>query len=180
MRIRDAQVDDIPRLMELAKETISRSIDAHAPMDEGAIRRQMLYCVSSKSQFLMVAEVDGQVEGMLAGTVDKIWYSTKKVAQEIFFYTTEKGSHAAGLLARRWIRWAKKRQGVVSVSLSIPQQDPRAKRVGKLMGKMGLEFTVATYEEVQHVQENSQGNRESDKGHWAGDQEGGKRHREGS
>lgn len=153
MILREAQVTDLPRLIELSHDVARKSLYAHAPLDEGAIRQQMLYCISSNSQFFWVAEFDLQIEAMLAGGVEKIWYSTKKAASEVFYHATEKGAGAAGLLARRFIRWARKRPGVVSISLSIPQQDPRSKRVGKMLEKAGLTHTVSVYEEIRDVQE---------------------------
>jgi hypothetical protein len=172
MILREARVEDLPRLIELSRDVAERSLYAHAPLDEGAIRHMMLFCISSKSQFFWVAEFDGQIEAMLAGGVEKIWYSTKKAASEIFYHATEKGASAAGLLARRFVRWARKRPGVVSVSLSIPQQDPRAKRSGKMLQKLGLTHTVSVYEEIRDVQEAHQGRQEAHQGRRPGDQEG--------
>jgi hypothetical protein len=168
MVIRDARVEDLPQIMALCHRALADAFYNHLPMDEGAVRRQMLYCLSSPAQFLQVVEIDGQVEGMLAGTCEKVWHSTKKQASDLVFYTTDKGRGAGSLLARRFLRWARKRPGVQLIGISVSYGGSNVKRTGRMLEKLGLTYVGGIYMEARNEQptevfgEGNQADRASD------------------
>jgi hypothetical protein len=150
--IRDAVPADINRVMELCREALDNAFYRHLPFDEHAVRRVMMYCIGSPAQFCRVVEIDGSLEGILAGTCEKVWHSTKKQASDVVFFTTEKGRGSGGLLARQFIRWARRRPGVQLIGLSVSYGGANVKRTGKMLEKLGLTYVGGIYMENRYEQ----------------------------
>jgi hypothetical protein len=180
MVIRDARVEDMPQIMALCHRALADAFYKHLPMDEGAVRRQMLYCLSSQAQFLQVVEIDGQLEGMLAGTAEKVWHSTKKQASDLVFYTTDKGRGAGSLLARRFLRWARQRPGVQLIGISVSYGGTNVKRTGKMLEKLGLTYVGGIYMEARKNEQPTEVSREGNQADRTRTEERGVFDREGS
>lgn len=148
MVIRDARPGDITQVMALGRMALKSAFYRDLPPDETGFRRVMMYCIGSPAQFCQVVEIDGQIEGILAGHVEKIWYSTKKQASDILFFVTPKGTGAGGLLARRFLRWARQRPGVALIGISVSYGGVNVKRTGKMLQKLGLTYVGGIYMEA--------------------------------
>ena len=167
MLIRDALPADINRVMELCQEALDSAFYSHLPLDQQSTRRVMMYCIGSPAQFCQVVEIEGRIEGMLAGTCEKVWHSTRKQASDLVFYTTPAGRGAGSLLVRRFIRWARSRPGIGLIGLSVSYGGSNVKRTGKMLEKLGLTYVGGIYMEninEQPVQSNRQGNQERRQG----------------
>ena len=172
--IREAVPADITRIMELCQEALDDAFYSHLPLDAQSTRRAMMYCIGSPAQFCQVVEINGRIEGMLAGTCEKVWHSTRKQASDLVFYTTPAGRGAGSLLVRRFIRWARSRPGIGLIGLSV-SSGTNVKRTGKMLEKLGLTHVGGIYMETineQSTQETRQGPQVRREGRREGVQEG--------
>ena len=110
--IRKAENKDISGIMELVKEAHSNSISRFVKLDSKTLRTNVQVCVLSAEHFVVVAELDGKIEGAMIGVTHQLWYSRKKQATDLFFYVTEEGIGVGANLMRRFISWAKDNPGV--------------------------------------------------------------------
>jgi hypothetical protein len=145
MAIRDAKPADINAVVRLCYQALAESFYSEMPMDDRALRRTLMIAIGSPAQFCQVVEIEGELEGVLVGCAEKVWHSTKKQASDLVFYTTPKGRGAGGLLARRFIRWARKQKGVGLIGMSVSFGGPNIKRTGKMLERFGLEYTGGIY-----------------------------------
>jgi hypothetical protein len=174
MHIRDAVPADITRVMELCQEALDNAFYRHLPLDPQSTRRVMMYCIGSPAQFCQVVEVDGQIEGLLAGTCERVWHSNKKQASDLVFYTTPAGRGSGSLLVRRFIRWARSRPGIGLIGVSVSYGGSNIKRTGKMLEKLGLTYVGGIYMEninEQPSQENRKRSQERGQGRGQGVQE---------
>jgi hypothetical protein len=148
MVIRDARPEEIVEVMDLCRSALAASTYRNLPEDTPSAQRVLMYCIGSPSQFCQVIEMDGKLEGILVGNVEKVWHSTKKQASDLVFYTTEKGKGGGALLARRFLRWARSRPGVELIGMSVSYGGPNIKRTGKMLEKLGLTYVGGIYLEV--------------------------------
>jgi L-amino acid N-acyltransferase YncA len=145
MIIRDAKPADIEGVVRLCHMALAATPYSHLPMDDMALRRAMLYHITAPSQFAQVVEVDGQLEGLLVCQVEKVWHSTKKHASDLVYFCTEKGQGGGAIMMRRFLRWAKKQNGVRVIQISVTNGGPKIKRTGRMLEKMGMTFAGGNY-----------------------------------
>lgn len=147
MHIRRARVEDLNTLVALCKAALAETPYAALPVDEALGRKVLLRAISAPTQFCEVLEVDSAVVGVLIGCVDDIWWSTKKQASDLVFYVQPAHRGRGGVLARRFIGWARAQKGVALVGMSV-SSGVNIKRVGKLLERLGLEHVGGMYLET--------------------------------
>ena len=91
----------------------------------------------SAEHFVVIAEVDGKIEGALIGVTHQLWYSRRKQASDLFFYVTENGKGVGANLMRRFISWAKNNPGVKEIMLGTTSGIGDMERTKKLYQRMG-------------------------------------------
>lgn len=105
--MRNAKEDDIPRLLELGKMF---SDIAHEPWDTVSARKHIRSVLSFENTALFVAEVDGEIQGMVAGaTFPTFWDENKLTASEIWWFVHPQcqGKGVGGALMDALESWAK-------------------------------------------------------------------------
>ena len=135
--IRKAENKDISGIMELVKEAHSSSISRFVKLDPKTVRTNVQVCILSAEHFVVVAELDGKIEGAMIGVTHQLWYSRKKQATDLFFYVTEEGIGVGANLMRRFISWAKDNPGVKEIMLGTTSGIGDVERTKKLHERMG-------------------------------------------
>ncbi len=89
--IRVAKNSDLPKIIKVCKEAHQLSISKDVPLDEDILRKNTQVCILSAEHLVNVVEIGGDIEGVFIGVANQLWYSRKKQATDLFFYTTDKG-----------------------------------------------------------------------------------------
>lgn len=105
--IRPAKFGDIPRIKALATGCWRRSRYADEPMSERRFKEICVSSISEEAACLLVAEVDGVVEGFLIGIIDWIYvFGKNRYATDIMIYVSSKGRGAFRSMIKTFIHWA--------------------------------------------------------------------------
>lgn len=107
--IRAATLDDMPRLIELAKTMHGESRLAVLSLNADKVLAVLMYAM--QSGLLLVAERDGQVIGGFAGIVEPHWFSDDLFATDLglFVEPGKRGGFAAAALVSAFLNWAEQR-----------------------------------------------------------------------
>lgn len=119
--IRDAIPDDVPALVELGRRMATESPHyAHLPYSAAKMDRLFRSLIDSADGFLMLAEVDGAVVGVMAAIVSEHWMSEARIATDFGVYVNAeyRGGTAAARMIKRFRAWAHER-GSVQTTLGI-------------------------------------------------------------
>ena len=135
--IRKAEFKDVSGIMQVAKDAHQKSLSSSVPLDAKTLRNNIQVCVLSAEHFVLVVELEGEIEGLFIGVTHQLWYSKKKQATDLFFYVTEKGTGWGAKMMRRFISWAKENPGVEEIMLGISSGIGDADRTRKLYERMG-------------------------------------------
>lgn len=96
--IRRAKREDIPRLVELGEEFAILSQPIHGfSVDRLSIIEFANHTINDDSCVVYVLEEDGVVQGFIAGTIQKIYFSKDVALQELAWYV-KKGFRGIHLL----------------------------------------------------------------------------------
>ena len=123
--------------MEVAKDAHEKSLSSSVSIDPKTLRNNLQVCILSTEHFVLVVELDGEIEGVFIGVTHQLWYSKKKQATDLFFYVTEKGTGWGAKMMRRFISWAKENPGVEEIMLGISSGIGDTDRTRKLYERMG-------------------------------------------
>ena len=135
--IRKAEFKDISGIMEVAKDAHEKSLSNSVAIDPKTLRNNLQVCILSAEHFVLVVELEGEIEGLFIGVTHQLWYSKKKQATDLFFYVTEKGTGWGAKMMRRFISWAKESPGVKEIMLGISSGIGDTDRTRKLYERMG-------------------------------------------
>jgi len=135
--IRKAEFKDVSGIMEVAKDAHEKSLSNSVAIDPKTLRNNLQVCILSAEHFVLVVELEGEIEGVFIGVTHQLWYSKKKQATDLFFYVTEKGTGWGAKMMRRFISWAKESPGVKEIMLGISSGIGDTERTRKLYERMG-------------------------------------------
>ena len=135
--IRKAEFKDVSGIMEVAKDAHEKSLSSSVAIDPKTLRNNLQVCILSAEHFVLVVELEGEIEGVFIGVTHQLWYSKKKQATDLFFYVTEKGTGWGAKMMRRFISWAKESPGVKEIMLGISSGIGDTDRARKLYERMG-------------------------------------------
>ena len=140
--IRKAVNQDAAKILDLCKEAHEESTITTAPLDPKTLRTNLQICVLSAEHLVLVVEVDDKIEGMIIGVTHQLWYSRKKQATDLLFYTSKRirGEGWGAKLMRRFISWAKENPGVKEIMLGVSSgiETDRTKTLYKRMGAIRI------------------------------------------
>ena len=144
MRIRRATMSDIPAIIDLAVESVTRS-----PLPVVIDRPEMVataeVCIPGNAHFVWVAEEDGVVVGCVAAQVSKGFWFQRLQASVLLFYTRKPGGGIA--LLREFSRWVKSRPAIKMAVFSLEHDaDPR---IGTLLKRLGFGLQNPQYTYVR-------------------------------
>lgn len=134
--IRIAKDSDIKQIAEVVKEAHKLSVSNSVPLDEKVLQKNLQICILSREHLVNVVDM-GTIEGVFIGVTHQLWYSKKKQAADLFFYTTGKGTGWGGYLLRRYIQWARLNPGVSEVCMGVSSGIGDIERTCKLYERMG-------------------------------------------
>lgn len=144
--IRPAKFGDILRLRDLARELHAASRYREYPEDEKAFKETCVETIRSGNHCLLVAEVDGSIEGFLIGITDKLYHFTRaRYATDIVTYVSEPGRGAFPLLVEAFQEWAWEQRGVEEVWLAATDAVEDWARVGAVLERGGFAQMGAIY-----------------------------------
>ena len=135
--IRKAEFRDVSGIMQVAKDAHKKSLSSSVPLDPKILRNNLQVCVLSAEHFVLVVELEGNIEGAFIGVTHQLWYSRKKQATDLFFYVTDKGVGWGAKMMRRFISWSKENRGVGEIMLGIGSGIGDPDRTRKLYERMG-------------------------------------------
>ena len=135
--IRVAKNSDLPQIIKVCKEAHQLSVSKNVPLDEGVLKKNTQVCILSAEHLVNLFEIDGSIEVVFIGVTNQLWYSRKKQAADLFFYTTDKGKGWGSSLLRRYIRWARFNKGVSEITLGVMSGIGDMDRTKKLYEKLG-------------------------------------------
>ena len=140
--IRKAVNQDVSKIVDLCKEAHEESKITTAPLDPKTLRTNVQICVLSAEHLVLVVEVDDKIEGLIIGVTHQLWYSRKKQATDLFFYTSKRirGDGWGTKLMRRFIGWAKDNTGVKEIMLGVSSgiETDRTKTMYERMGAIRI------------------------------------------
>lgn len=139
--IRQARVLDVHQVYDLCYGLHGESSYSHIPIDENKFKRLFAQTVCSKQAFVWVAVYDGEITAVLIGIMDEVFFSRKKYATDVLFYSKKGGAY----LLKRFIKWAKGQPSVVDLRLGISSDSGNVERVGQLYEKQGLKNVGGLY-----------------------------------
>lgn len=134
--IRNAQVEDWPRLVELGTRLIAKTPYRDLKLDREQTMHVYGQCMNSALGFAKVSERNGEVTGLLLGIVDRLWWSKSRYASDLIFYCEDGRSGLA--LMRAFIEWAWSVPGVVEVTCA-QSSAIKTEAAAKLYQRCGFE-----------------------------------------
>ncbi len=125
MLIRDAKLEDVPALVQLGKLAHNESPRyAHIKFDANAAADTTASLLQNQWALVLVAELDGEIVGCMAGMVMPYFFSRDYYGSDFFFYVAEgsRGRAAGVRLLARWDEILRADGRVVESSLGISSE----------------------------------------------------------
>lgn len=131
MIFRKATMSDIPAIVDIAVESVSRE-GLPLTVDRTAMADTAKACLAPV-HFMWVAEDNGKVVAAFAAVVQKSFWFTRMNCSVLLYYTRVAG---AGLpLIREFAKWVKSRPTIKMAIVELePNVDPRLARFFKRVG----------------------------------------------
>ena len=145
--IRKAKAQDVHQVITLCTELHAKSSYSHIPIDNDKFKRLFVSMVFSNQAYVWVAEYDGQITAIFMGMMDELFFSRKKHAMDILFYSKRGG----GYLVRRFVKWAKAQKNVVDIVVGVTSGIGDTARIGRTYEKLGLKH-VGNYYKMPIIQ----------------------------
>jgi hypothetical protein len=131
MEYRKAKLDDIPAIVDIAVESVSRD-PLPVKIDRTAMA-ETARTLLNPAHFLWVAEQAGQVVAAVAACVQPSFWFEKLQCSVLLYYSRVKGAGVA--LLREFAKWVKSRSGIKLAIIELePGTDPRLVRFLKRLG----------------------------------------------
>lgn len=131
--IRPAKLSDIPDIVALAVESVSRD-PLPVKNDEAAMEAMARQLIGNPAHFIWVGVQDGEVTACVAAIVQPGFWFRGLQASVLLFYAQRPGVGA--LLLRKFAAWVKSRSGIkVAVFELEPGADPR---IESLLSRIGF------------------------------------------
>jgi N-acetylglutamate synthase-like GNAT family acetyltransferase len=129
---RKAKLDDIPAIVDIAVESVSRD-PLPVKINREAMADTARTCLNP-AHFMWVAEQDGKVVASVAACVQESFWFSKLQCSVLLYYTRVPG---AGLpLMREFARWVKSRS---AIKLAVMELEPGADpRLVKFLNRLGF------------------------------------------
>lgn len=138
--IRPIKYEDINAIVALGIEAHKGSdVWGGVSLDERVLRGTLARCLNDKSCYAVVHETKGEIDGVLLGITQQLFYSTEKMATDLWVHATRAGAGAA--LIRAFRNWAKGRASVLvmGVSYKYGSED------GRVYERLGLKRAGGMY-----------------------------------
>lgn len=145
-RLRVATSADFPAMMELGREMHAQSNFApmHFDPEKIAATAQGLL---DESQFVVVAEADGEIVGYMLGMILPSWFGRDYVANDLNLYVRPKHAMTAVKLIRAFVAWARM-AGAKQIRPGVSTGSEAAQRLYEAYGfePAGKAYVLNVYE----------------------------------
>ena len=140
--IRKAKLSDVPAIVELSVESVSRN-PIPVRIDREAMADTVREALSKPNDFIWVSEIDGEVVGAVGGqSGPSFWH--ERLVFSVMVYFVRSGPDGLALL-RELMRFIKSRPAIkVAIMELEPESDPRLIKFMKRLG-MGRQATSLSY-----------------------------------
>jgi len=137
--IRDLTTDDLPQLLELAREMHRTGIYAAYPMDEARVAYILTRLIEVPEALSIGYESKGELVGAFVGEIVQDLWVDVQVAIDHAFYVREadRGSRAGVMLLRAYEKWACENSADVLRPVVYAGVDNQA--VNRVLDRMGYE-----------------------------------------
>lgn len=154
MKIRFAQEEDIPTILEMCEAVSAESRFSRYGLNKEKVNAVIASMMSSQGKvcILLAQRTDGAIAGLLAGYVTDFFFCDAIVAQDRLFYVRPeyRGSSAAVKLLMAFRRWAENHQAhELSINMSVGID---MARFNKLMVRMGFGCCGSNFSHVLATQ----------------------------
>ena len=136
-RVRRMLLGDIGRVCKISAQAWRQSTYADIQPDVPVFSAFLKDSILGQHALAIVAEVDGEVQGVLIGHIYPWYFSSKSFATERFFLVTKAGEGMGARLLFRFMAWAKGHSNVNIIHLIASAGMPQQERVEKLYGRLG-------------------------------------------
>ncbi len=118
--IRQATHDDMPALLELARELVAEGRFASFGFIEQKVRDRFEALIAGAGA-IFVAERDGEIVGGMAAGIGGDWFSDVPLTFDFGIYTRSvaRGGIAGGRLVEAYLMWAKSLAPVVNINVGV-------------------------------------------------------------
>lgn len=144
--IRPAKPQDVPAIIRMALQALNEEPYPYLVIDKAKVERTVKHVVSSAQHFSWVAEVGGEVRGVVGAVVDDCMFYERKQATVVQFYAKEAPGEGVKLI-REFLRWARSRPAIKMIVFTLEGgADPR---IGLMLKRMGLSTALPIYMETR-------------------------------
>lgn len=145
--IRAARLADIPEIVDLAVESVSRD-PLPVKIDRVAMHSTAHMLITGNQHFAMVAEADGKVVAAVGACVQEGFWHERMVCSVLMFYGRAPGATVA--LLRAFAKWVKSRPAIKIALFSLePQMDAR---IGLMLRRLGFSMETPQFIYVRGMQ----------------------------
>lgn len=145
--IRPAKPQDVPAIVDLAVESVSRS-PLPVVIDRQAMADMAAQLIPGRQHFVWVGEEDGKVVACVGAQVSPGWWFQRNQASVLLFYTRRPGYGIA--LLREFARWVKSRPTIKMALFSLEHDaDPR---IGVLLQRLGFSLQNPQFTYIRGMQ----------------------------
>lgn len=131
MIYRQAKLQDLPQMVELAAEAVA-SEDIGVPVCKDTIRSNIAECVGNPQHFAWVAEEAGRLVAAVVARVSMMAWSSKKCANGVMWFTRQPG--ACMPLLRKLSEWVRSRPVIKVATLECINPSPSMRRAMSRLG----------------------------------------------
>lgn len=138
--IRTAGYDDMPILVEFARELVAESRFRDFGFIDAKVESQFARLIDGEG-VIFIAERDGEPIGAMACGVSADWFSEVPLTYEFGCYVrpAHRGTLAGAMLVRAYLRWARTLSPRVNVNLGVTTGITEARTVA-LYERLGLKI----------------------------------------
>ena len=136
--IRRAVHDDYEAMIPLGRAMVIEGWP-HAPIDEDKVRQVFDAIVSNG--YACVSVTDGEIDGLLLGMIDQLWFSQALCAHDYAFYVSPaaRGGMAAPRLVADFVKWGRA-HAVAEIQISV-SSGVQVEASRRLLEGFGFEFS---------------------------------------
>jgi hypothetical protein len=154
---RKAKAVDVPRMVELLRERSEHCADAGLlTFDQALARRTVFHCVTSNLAYAAVAEIDGQIEGLICGILQPYYgLAVELEATDLWWVGTDKcsGRDKVGLM-HDFVAWAWTKPKVARVTCGVTKMMGKDTEAGeRVLEGLGMEQFGKIYRAAIKVKE---------------------------
>ena len=133
--IRNATTSDLPKILNLMRRFHPKTPYVGIEMDVLSVSQVLGQCINSALGFAVVAEHDGNIDGIMMAAAQPLWFSKKRQATDFLTHAERPGDGAK--MIRRFIKWAWSVPNVAEVTLA-QSSGIDVERTAKLYTRAGL------------------------------------------